>query len=258
MEDFISRICYETNPTKQKQIIIHFMNETNFAHPIIQPVLEELKITPSELEAKIFLIEKKPANDSANVSIYHQEARRLAKIEIIAEFMQAKGIFIQDFQKIIKKNYYISKKNNCSYKSILESEPDIPLSVPLNQNIASQRQISQLKKKLERLLKVSDNIKQLKIEEEKRKFEVAKELEEKTEKIKQAQILQEEERNKKIQEKDFKRQVKLRKKYEVKHRQQIDTNETKALEDKKNLEKSKRHDRSKTTLNIRNMNEIQE
>ena len=87
---------------------------------------------------------------------------------------------------------------------------------------------------------------------------MAKELEEKTEKIKQAQILQEEERNKKIQEKDFKRQVKLRKKYEVKHRQQIDTNETKALEDKKNLEKSKRHDRSKTTLNIRNMNEIQE
>jgi hypothetical protein len=117
MEDFISRICYETNPTKQKQIIIHFMNETNFAHPIIQPVLEELKITPSELEAKIFLIEKKPANDSANVSIYHQEARRLAKIEIIAEFMQAKGIFIQDFQKIIKKTIIFQRTTTAVTKA---------------------------------------------------------------------------------------------------------------------------------------------
>ena len=114
----------------------------------------------------------------------------------------------------------------------------------------SERQIISQKKKLERLLKVSDNIKHIQLEKEKRRFEIVKELEEKNQKIKQGLVVMEEERSKRNQELEVKRRTKLKQKYDVRDMQEIDSKELKAIEEHK-ITKQSRHDRSKTSLHMR-------
>lgn len=215
--DLLSQISLEKDQKKQKQLIIAFMKSTNFEHPLITPILSEFKLVPEDLQPS-----QEPPNeifsqrDQKSSSISNKEVRRQAKIEVISEIIQQRNIFSH-------KNYTNSRKtltnspskNIKSYKTILESVPDLPLSIPLSQITVPERLIEKQQKKLERLLKVSENLKLKKIEEEKRKMDLNKELDKKTEKFKQNQIAAEEERNKKKNEADTKRQSKLRKKYEV-------------------------------------------
>ena len=214
----MSKITKESDLNKQKQLIINFMYENAFNHPIIQPLLDEMKIKPQDLEKKPLEepYDTKSNNELNELRYLHKEARRNAKIEVIAELLQERGIFTDKYSTNIKHNiYHFHQKNNKSYKSILSSEPDVPLTVPLNQNIISERFITSQKKKLERLSKVSDNIKQIQLENEKKKIDIAKEIDERNEKIRQVQALLEEERNKKIQENENKRQQNLKIKYNV-------------------------------------------
>lgn len=215
--DLLSQISLEKDQKKQKQLIIAFMKSTNFEHPLITPILSEFKLVPEDLQPS-----QEPPNeifsnrDQKSSSISNKEVRRQAKIEVISEIIQQRNLFSH-------KNYTNSRKtltnspskNIKSYKTILESVPDLPLSIPLSQITVPERLIEKQQKKLERLLKVSENLKLKKIEEEKRKMDLNKELDKKTEKFKQNQIAAEEERNKKKNEADTKRQSKLRKKYEV-------------------------------------------
>ena len=217
MEVLISEICSEHNSKKQKELIIQFLELGYFTYPIINSLLCEFKITPQELT------KKKPLPDGnaallnlTEVQLSHHEARRLAKIDILADLIQSRKIFSEKSGNRSRRSLYNSPlKNNKSYKSILESEPEIPLSIPLNQEMQSQRLIESQHKKLERLLKVSENIKHIKFEEEKKKVFWSKELEEKLEKIKQTSLVIEEEREKKKQKNESIRYSKLQKKYEV-------------------------------------------
>lgn len=214
--EFINKISSEKDQKKQKQLIIFFMSSTNFEHPLILPILSEFKISPEDLKPIADFPEKLPPTDSKSSIISHHEARRQAKIEVLAEIIQQRNPFPQKSLSTSRKTLTNSPSRNIkSYKTILESCPDIPLSIPLSQEVISERQIEIQHKKLERLLKVSENLKLKKIEEEKRKMDLAKELADKTEKFKQNQMAVEEERNKKKNEADSKRQSKLRKKYQV-------------------------------------------
>ena len=253
MEGPITKHFYFVDPLKQKELIIEFMNLNNFDHPIIQPFLDELKISQKDLQKPLSVdfTDRRVSSDLSEQRFYHQEARRLAKIEVLAELIQSRGIFPTNPSTNSKKNLLSSpQKNNKSYKSILTSEPDVPLTIPLDQTMISERQIISQKKKLERLLKVSDNIKHIQLEKEKRRFEIVKELEEKNQKIKQGLMVMEEERSKRNQELEVKRRTKLKQKYDVRDMQEIDSKELKAIEEHK-ITKQSRHDRSKTSLHMR-------
>lgn len=245
MEDILVKNYSYADSMKQKEIIIEFMNSVNFAHPVLEPFLHELKLTAEELQGKH--IDEHRLGDQETRKL-HQEARRLAKIEILAEVIQARKVLpcIASKSKLSMQNSPL--KNNKSYKSILESQPDVPLSIPLNQ--ISGRMIELQKKKLERLLKVSENIKQIQFENEKRKIEIVNELEEKNEKIRINHILLEEERNKRNNEIESKRQKKLVKKHEVIEMQQICQKEKRALQEPKS-QKTVKNVRSKTSLHMR-------
>lgn len=217
MESLIRQISEEVNPSKQKQLIISLMVTSNFSHPQIQGILSELKLTAEDLNPRPYSpTNNKGLSDLTDFRNAHQEARRLAKIEILAEIIQEKQIFAGKSQIVSRKSLVNStNKGMTSFRSILSSEPDIPLAVPLSQDESSQRLIDQQQKKLERLLKVSDKIKSIKFEDERRRVDIVKDLEEKTEKYKLLQQGLEEERLKKKLENDFKRQSKLQKKYHV-------------------------------------------
>jgi hypothetical protein len=259
MEDLISQITAEKDLNRQKKLIIKLMKVTDYSHPSFLPVLIEFKLTPEELQEKEHS-ETYITADQKSVLLSHHEARRLAKVEVIAEVIQQRNIFSNKFRSKSKKTLQSSpSKNFKSYKNILESEPDIPLAIPLNQNVVSQRQIESQHKKLERLLKVSENIKTLKIEEEKRKKHLDLDFEEKSEKLKQVHQIAEEERNKKKIEADSKRQSKLRKKYQVRFRKELDNKELQVIEEefRKVQRKKNNHERSKTSLTVRPNNHSQ-
>jgi valyl-tRNA synthetase len=248
MEALVNKICLENDRSKQKKLILQLMHITQFSHPHVLSVLDEFGIDPQALIPKHSEEsgDKKNLKAFAESSFLQLEAQRLAKIEIIAEILQSKGYFSNKSPEKIKKTL---QKNNKSYRSILESEPDIPLTIPLDQDTVSSRQITQQKKKLERLLKVSENIKKIKINQEKRRLDLSKDFDEKSQKIKQAVQALEEERNKRKLEKEIIRQSKLIKKYKVNTMQDIDSNEIRALEQPK-YQKFHGHERSKTSLNV--------
>lgn len=254
MESLITQITSEKDPQKQKKLITKLMTLSNYSHPLILPILYEFKLSPEELQQNPETTRETYITAETKSSlISHYEARRQAKIEVISEVIQQRGIFSNKLRNKSKKTLQSSpSKNIKSYKSILESEPDIPLSIPLNHNIISQRLIDFQHKKLERLIKVSENIKHLKLEEEKRKKELDSGFEEKSEKIKQIQIIAEEERNKKKLEADSKRTSKLQKKYQVSQTQEIDSKELEIIEEFRKVPKKKNHhERSKTSLTVR-------
>lgn len=170
MEKLLSQSVASKKDLKGLGNILDFMYRQNFSHPIIQNACNELGISNEQLIPRSFHeIQDKNANAEINlVRFEHFEARRKVRLNVVAEFLLEKKIFLGD------------KGKNGSKKALtpspLKNNPDNALSASFSYETSTERKVLNIKKRVIQRMTVQENLKKIKQEEE----ESRKAIEEKT------------------------------------------------------------------------------
>ncbi|CAG9330494.1 unnamed protein product [Blepharisma stoltei] len=222
-----------TSDKHQLKLIHSFMKKVNYIHPLLVPTLNELGLSPNELQPKP-IEEFSDKNSTMEVQMLrysHYEARRQAKIEILSNTLFSKGLFAHKFDSATNSpdDSRVSTNSPSPLRikrslSVIHKEPDVTPRYPISPLTTTQRQVLLQQQKLDRFLRVQNNQKYLRVNKEKEIISKEIRQEMKLKKLEEDKALKEAERKQKIQENNMKRQEKLKRKYV-----EIQENETKAL-----------------------------
>ena len=201
---------------KQIRLIIALIRSINYSHPVILKACKELRINPEEIKPKKLedFWDKNTCAEIHELRYQHSEKRRKARLETVAEKILQNG---GNFTNLLaseapshKPTHSLSPKQ--SEKLLLTTKLDNSTIHPLTTRDLSHKKYLFQKKKLDHLLKVVGNLKQIKYEEEIKKIKIVNEIDKKQKKIEEEKNHFEEKRLKKINESQAKREEKLKKK----------------------------------------------
>ena len=200
MDNTFSNSSASLKDIKGIKKIVDFMSRQNFSHPIINYACTQLAITSDQLIPKSLAeFEEKNSNKEVNLLRYqHHEARRKARINVIAEFLYEKKLFLGSKINSTKKTMLTPSPNK------LPKSSDNSPSVSYSQEASTERKVLSIKHRIIKRLVVQENQKKIKEEEE----ESRKTIEQKVkDKEKREKVCPQNSRNYEIRDKRIKERI---------------------------------------------------
>ena len=199
----------DVSADKQIRLIKAIIRTSDYSHPVVLMTCKELGISPDELKPKNIedFADKKTCSEIHELRFRHYETKRRTKLDQVAGKIIKSGT---NFLKLLNKDlgplhfqrYSLSPEQAASITK--KSSKDSSVLHPLTTRELSQKKLDLQKKKLDRIIRVMGNIKEIKYQEEVKK-----------KKIDEEKIANEEKRIKKVNENKAKREEILRKKLDV-------------------------------------------
>jgi hypothetical protein len=205
---------------KQLSLIKAIIRTSDYSHPVVLISCKELGINPEELKPRKTedFADKKTCLEIHELRFRHYETKRRAKLEQVALKIMKSGtnllkLMNKDLGPVHFQRYSLSPEqvDNFQRKGKLEST----LVHPLTTRDLSQKKLEIQKKKLERIVRVMGNIKEIKYLEEVKKKKINNDLDMKHKKITEEKQINEEKRIKKIHKINTKREEILKKKQQA-------------------------------------------
>lgn len=210
----------DVSADKQIRLIKAIIRTSDYSHPVVLMTCKELGISPDELKPKNIedFADKKTCSEIHELRFRHYETKRRTKLDQVAGKIIKSGT---NFLKLLNKDlgplhfqrYSLSPEQAASITK--KSSKDSSVLHPLTTRELSQKKLDLQKKKLDRIIRVMGNIKEIKYQEEVKKKKIDKEFDSKQKKIDEEKIANEEKRIKKVNENKAKREEILRKKLDV-------------------------------------------
>lgn len=207
------------SPEKHLRLIQALIRTSDYSHPIFLATCKELNINPEDLKPKKLedFADKKTCIEIHELRFKHYEIKRKAKMEEVATKIMKSGTNIlklinKDLGPIHFQRYSLSEERT---EPTMKPKTLDTTTIPLTRRDLSQQKLKFQKKKLERILRVMGNIKELKYQEEVKRVHLKIENEKKSKKIAEDKINSEEKRIEKIMKANAKREEKLRKRNDV-------------------------------------------
>jgi hypothetical protein len=157
---------------KKLDKILNFIAGTEYSHPIVLYVCKELKMPVEQLLPKTFEdIQDSVSTREVNILRFeHYEARRKAKLNLVAEYILEKHLFSGSKNRTISKLYLVTSSDRNATLSSNSS---------FNRDALTERKANIIKNQIIKRLTVQENLKKLKKEEEESRLANEKKIKEK-------------------------------------------------------------------------------
>jgi hypothetical protein len=200
---------------KQIRLLLALIRSLDYSHPLLFQTCEQLKINPADLRPKRIedFADKKTGPDIHELRYNHYEAKRKTKLDLVVNTILKNG---WDFNSFISRKISPVHRQGRSLSPteseslLVNSKPETSSIHPLIHTLSQKKYLYQ-KKKLDHLIKVIGNIKQIKYNQEKKKIQINLETQKKMKKIEEEKNYSEEKRIQKINKIQAKREEILKK-----------------------------------------------
>ena len=149
------------------------LGEGGYTHPMVISACKSLGISQDQIFPKTLSSYEDNANskETANIRFQHYEARRRAKLIVIAEYLVENEIFVPERKKKVKLN------KSCS--SATRAKTDMMPIIPISPQQISERRAQLYKSSILKRLKFEEKRRKLKAEEALARSEMDKKIQEK-------------------------------------------------------------------------------
>jgi hypothetical protein len=159
MEFSFNSFITQTSPSSEIRKALKFIIEIGLDHEIVIKACNELGIAPDQIKVKprSYFEEKNVCKEAENLRFQHYEARRRARLLVIAEFLIENNIYST------RENSKLLKSRSSASRNKQRSGGSLPI---VSQTELSSRKLKIAKNQIIKRLKFEQNRKKIKEEEE--------------------------------------------------------------------------------------------